>query len=197
MEGLISFIAAGIALIGSPGPATLSIAATGAAFGARQGLRFYGGILIGTTIVMGLVAAGVVGLLLALPGVAPAMTLLAGAYFLYLAWRIATAPALAEHDTTRRPPSFAGGIFLSLVNPKAYAAMAALFSGFVLIGEAVVLDAAAKMAVLIAIVGTLDIGWLFAGAALTRWFRNPVASRLINVTFAVLLVASLALVLAI
>ena len=38
MEGLLSFIVVGFALAGSPGPNTLSLAATGAAFGARRGL---------------------------------------------------------------------------------------------------------------------------------------------------------------
>lgn len=36
MEGLLAFVLAGVALTGSPGPATLSLAATGAAFGALR-----------------------------------------------------------------------------------------------------------------------------------------------------------------
>ena len=43
MDGLFGFILAGFALLASPGPATLSLAATGAAFGARNGLRFMAG----------------------------------------------------------------------------------------------------------------------------------------------------------
>ena len=71
--------------------------------------------------------------MLALPGVTPVVVALAAAYFVYLAFRIATAPPLADGDARVRRPSFAGGVFLSLVNPKGYAAMAALFSGFVLV----------------------------------------------------------------
>jgi threonine/homoserine/homoserine lactone efflux protein len=83
-------------------------------------------------------------------------------------------------------------LFLSLVNPKGYAAMAALFSGFVLIRDRLALDAAAKTIVLVAIITAVSLGWLYGGAALTRFFRDPRTNRAINVTFAVLLVTSVA-----
>ncbi len=192
MDGVLGFVLAGFALAGSPGPATLSLAATGAAFGARRGLGYMSGIVIGMAVVMGLVAAGVVGVLLALPGAKPVVAGMAAAYFVYLAFRIATAPPLAERSGQHRQPSFAGGVFLSLVNPKGYAAMAALFSGFVLVRERLALDAAAKAIVLVAIITAVNVAWLFAGAALTRFFREPRTNRAINVIFAVLLVASVA-----
>lgn len=179
-------------LAGSPGPATLSLAAAGAAFGARRGLGYLSGIVIGMVAVMGITATGVVGLLLALPGATPVVVALAAAYFVYLAFCIATAPPLTAGSQERRLPSFAGGIFLSLVNPKGYAAMAALFSGFVLVRERLALDVAAKVMVLVMIVAAVNIAWLFAGAALTRFFREPGLNRAINVSFAVLLVASVA-----
>jgi threonine/homoserine/homoserine lactone efflux protein len=87
-------------------------------------------------------------------------------------------------------------VFLSLINPKGYAAMAALFSGFVLIRERLALDAATKGIVLVAIILAVNVGWLLAGAALTRWFRDARSNRVINVGFAVLLVASVAVALA-
>ena len=192
MEGLLGFVLAGLALAGSPGPATLSLAATGAAFGARRGLPYMGGIVLGMVAVMAITASGVVGVLLAVPGATPIVAGLATAYFAYLSYRIATAPPLSGGSEGQRRPSFAGGVFLSLVNPKGYAAMAALFSGFALMRERVVLDAALKTAVLLAIIVAVNIGWLFAGAALTRCFREPRTNRIVNVTFAVLLVASVA-----
>ena len=73
-------------------------------------------------------------MLLALPGAAPLVTLAAAAYFLWLAWRIATAPPLtASPAGPGTAPRWYEGAGLSLVNPKAYAAMAALFSGHVLL----------------------------------------------------------------
>ena len=195
MDGLLGFLLAGLALAGSPGPATLSLAAAGAAFGVRRALGYMAGLVIGLIAVMGVTATGVVGLLLALPGADPVVTLLAAGYFIYLAFKIATAPPLDDGEPARRPPSFAGGVFLSLVNPKGYAAMAALFSGFALIRAHLAWDIAVKTILLLAIIVAVDIAWLFAGAELTRFFREPRMNRAINLAFAVLLLASVALVL--
>jgi threonine/homoserine/homoserine lactone efflux protein len=190
VEALPGFLLAAVALVGSPGPATLSLTATGAAFGARRGAGYLAGIVAGMVAVMAIVASGVVGLLLAMPGAMPLVTVLAAAYFLYLAWRIATAPPLSEQAGQQCPPTFFGGLLLSLVNPKGYAAMAALYSGFVLVHDQLALDVAAKMAVLVLIITAVNVAWLFAGAALTRLFRRPRTNRAINVAFAVLLVGS-------
>jgi threonine/homoserine/homoserine lactone efflux protein len=193
MDGLSGFVLAALALAGSPGPATLSLTATGAAFGAGRGIAYLAGIVVGMVAVMAAVAAGLVGLLMAVPGVTPVVAVLAAAYFLYLAWRIAMAPPLGDDHTQRRAPTFVAGLALSLVNPKGYAAMAALYSGFVLVPGRMEADVAAKMAVLTLIIVAVNVGWLLAGAGLTRFFRNPRSSRLINIVFAVLLVASVAL----
>ena len=190
MEGLPGFILAALALCGSPGPATVSLAATGAAFGSLRGLAYMVGIDAGMVVVMTVTAAGVTSLVLAIPGAAPVVAILAALYFIHLAWRIATAPPLSQDAAQGSEPAFAAGVFLSLINPKGYAAMAALFSGFVLIRGRPELDAAFKLAVLTVIVASVNAAWLFAGAALTRFFREPRTSRIVNVTFAILLVAS-------
>jgi threonine/homoserine/homoserine lactone efflux protein len=193
VEGLLGFILAGLALAGSPGPNTLSLAAAGAAFGVRRSLAYLIGLVIGMIAVMAIVASGVAGLLLAIPGATPVVVILAAVYFVYLAWRIATAPPLSQNTPDRKQPSFAGGVFLSLINPKGYAAMAALFSGFTLLAGRLVFDAGVKTGVLTAIIIAVNIAWLCTGAVLTRYFRDPRSNRIINVIFAVLLLASLAM----
>jgi threonine/homoserine/homoserine lactone efflux protein len=150
------------------------------------------GIVSGMVVVMILVAAGLTGLILALPGATPIAATLAAAYMVYLAYRIATAPPLAETTDKQTRPSFFGGVLLAFANPKGWAAMTALFSGFVLIEGALVFNAAVMVAVLASIMVVTDLSWLFIGAMLTRFFREPRLNRLINVSFAVLLVASVA-----
>jgi threonine/homoserine/homoserine lactone efflux protein len=193
MEALPGFLLAGVALAGSPGPATLSLAAAGAAFGARRVIAYLVGIVVGMVAVMVITASGVVGLLLALPGVAPVVTVAAALYFVWLAWRIATAPPLSAESGERQSPSFLGGFGLSLVNPKGYAAMAALFSGFVLLRGRLALDAGVKIVLLTAVIILVNVLWLWSGALLTRFFRDPRSNRIINVAFAVLLLASVAI----
>lgn len=196
MEGLSGFLLAAVALAGSPGPATLSLAAAGAAFGPRHAIGYLAGIVLGMVVVMAITASGMVGLLLALPGVTPVVTVVAAAYFLWLAYRIASAPPLAEADGASRPPTFIGGFGLSLINPKGYAAMAALFSGFILVQEHLALDALVKIAMLTMLIVAVNLVWLLSGTLLTRCFRNPRSNRLVNVAFALLLLVSVALAVA-
>lgn len=192
-EDLSAFIIAGIALAGSPGPATLSLAAAAAGFGIRKSLALAAGCTIGVIAVMLLTASGLTGLVLAEPVLGTVVKLLAAAYMLYLAWRIATAPALSEASDDLRRPSFLAGTMLGIGNPKAYAAMAALFSGFVLSKGDALSDAALKCAILIIVVLGTNAAWLLVGTALTRWLRHPVANRILNIGFAVLLIASVAI----
>jgi threonine/homoserine/homoserine lactone efflux protein len=193
MDGFPGFLLAAFALAGSPGPATLSLAAAAAAFGPRRVVRYSIGIVLGMVVVMAVTASGMVGLLLAVPGATPVVTVAAAAYFLWLAWRIASAPPLAEEGRDRRPPTFGGGFGLSLMNPKGYAAMAALFSGFLLVRERLALDIALKISVLTVLIAAVNVAWLLAGALLTHLFQDPRTNRIVNVSFAILLLASVVL----
>ncbi len=74
--------------------------------------------------------------------------------------------------------------------------MAALFSGFVLLGGRLALDVALKIALLTALITAVNIAWLMSGALLTRFFREPRSNRIINVVFALLLLASVPLAIA-
>ena len=188
---LPGFVLAGIALTGSPGPAVLSLAAAGAAFGVRRSLPLVAGIISGVLTVLLVTAAGLTGLILAQPVIGPAVRLLAVGYMVFLAWAIATAPPLGSDAGADRRPSFLAGVFLGVGNPKAYAAMAALFSGFIL-SQQDDLDVALKALVLTLIMATGNLAWLLLGSALTRFFRDPGTSRATNVAFAVLLLASVA-----
>lgn len=196
MENLPGFVLAALALAGSPGPATLSLAASGAAFGTRGSLGYLLGIVIGMVCVMAITASGLVGVLLAVPGVTPVVTVIAVAYFAWLAFRIATAPPLTEAAGQGRPPRFMGGLGLSLINPKGYAAMAALFSSFVLMRDRLALDIGLKIALLTLLIVAVNVAWLLSGAMLTHLFRDPVTNRIVNVAFAALLIASVAFAIA-
>ena len=189
-ESLAAFVIAAFALTGSPGPATLGLSAAGAAFGLRRSLALMTGIIVGVLIVFAAAAAGLTGLILAQPLLGPIVKALSVSYMVWLAWSIARAPPLDE-VTSGAAPSFWGGMFLGVGNPKAYAAMAALSSGFVLSANGRT-DAAAKAAVLLAVMITVDVAWLLAGSALARTMRNPGWSHAINVIFALALLASVA-----
>jgi threonine/homoserine/homoserine lactone efflux protein len=192
---VLSFVVAALALAGSPGPNTLSVAATGAAFGRAAGFRYMLGIDVGMAIVIAMVGSGVTGFLLALPMAAPIITVMAALYFVYLAWRIATSPPLGDSAASGTEPRWFEGVLLSLVNPKGYAAMAAMFSTFTLIQHSTLYDGLLKAALLLSVIVFVNVCWLFTGIALTRLMQDQRISRVLNIVFAIALILSVLLTL--
>ncbi|SDG78947.1 LysE family translocator [Roseospirillum parvum] len=231
---------AALPLMGSPGPATMSLAGLGTAFGFRQSLGYLVGIIIGTTVVLLMIATGVTAVVLTQPILLTALTILAGAYILYLAWKIATAPvgglepraknrnhlvvpdfslrsalhlksragrakseALRDSHFARsalapRPaqaPSFVPGFSLAIANPKAFAAIGAVYAGHTLVADDPTVDALYKLVALTLVIVIVNTAWLAFGALFSRVLTNPVAGRAVNIIFAIMLVVSVGLAL--
>ena len=148
------------------------------------------GISLGTSTVIVLVATGLTGVLLTIPGVAPIVAAAAGAYILYLAWKIATAAPAPTPDQQASAPAWYAGFGMAIANPKAYGAMGALFSGFPVLPEDPAADAALKTAMLAPLALLVNVIWMATGRGLARAMQDSRQSRILNVTFAVMLVAS-------
>lgn len=192
-EGILAFLLAAFALVGSPGPNTLSVAAVGASFGRRRGFRYMVGLNLGVGLVLAVTATGVAALILGLPGAAPIISAGALGYFLYLAYRIATAPPLgAASARAGHEPRWQEGVAVSLANPKAYAAMGALLSGPALVVRSPLADGVWKAVLILAVVCVVNLAWLCFGAGLARLVEKPSAARALNLGFAALLLISVA-----
>src|SRR5512143_186554 len=135
-----------LAIMGSPGPATISVVVSGSAYGVRRSLPYLVGVIVGTTIVLVAVATGVTAALLAVPAIGSVLIGISAAYILWLAYRIATAAPLSEQSTAAAAPSFAGGALLGVANPKGWVGLAAVFASAHLADDATT-DAAAKIIV--------------------------------------------------
>jgi len=173
---LVALVLAATVVMGSPGPATISVTAVGAAFGLRDSLRYAWGIVLGTIAVLLVVATGVMAVLTSMPKLAPLLAFASGAYILYLAFKIATAPPLAERTGGAKLPTFPGGFLLAVANPKAYVAIAAVLgtSSGVNGGDLGIL---ARLAVLALMIVAIHVLWLLAGAAFARFLRQLSASH--------------------
>jgi threonine/homoserine/homoserine lactone efflux protein len=194
---IAGFVAAGVALLISPGPATLSMAAAAAAYGPRVAWSYYFGLLGGLVFVVTCVTAGVITAIATIPYAAEGLTIFAVAYIAYLAFRIATAPPVGEARPGTRTPGFFSAAILNITNVKAYAAFTALFASFDLVPGDPFLSGALKCALAFTIVATGNMVWLLTGTALQRFFRDPKTSRIINISFAILLIGSVAMTLVI
>ena len=181
--------------MGTPGPATISLTAAGAAFGIRRSLAYLAGIIAGTALVLAAVATGITAVLLGVPGVRPVLIGLSAAYILWLAYHLATAAPRSATSQNADAPSLAGGALLGLANPKAWVAIAAVFASAQVVHNAAT-DAVAKAALLTGMIVAINTIWLLAGAAFARTLRDPRRSRLINSVLAVVLVAATAFAIA-
>jgi threonine/homoserine/homoserine lactone efflux protein len=190
-----SFIAAVILLTATPGPGVLSVAGVGAGFGWRAGLRFVIGVFLGTNAVAILAASGLAAVVLADPSLRLVLTVLSISYLGYLALRIAFSGSQLSIAPSAQRPGVAGGIVLQAVNPKCYAVNLSLFSGFPLSGLEVGAEIAIKFLIINAIWVPVHLGWLTAGAAVSRLDLSPAARRTLNWVMALSMLAAVALAL--
>lgn len=180
-----------LAIMGSPGPATISLIAAGSAHGVRRSLPYLFGIIVGTTTVLLAVATGITAALLAVPAIGFILIWSSVAYILWLAYHIGTAPPLSE-PTAAASTSVAGGTFLGIANPKAWVAIAAVFASGHLADDTTT-DAAAKIAVLTAMIIAICAIWLVAGTSIAPLLRDRGRARVVNAALAVALVGATAL----
>ena len=190
---LVALVLAATVVMGSPGPATISVTAVGAAFGLRDSLRYAWGIVLGTIAVLLVVATGVMAVLTSMPKLAPLLAFASGAYILDLAFKIATAPPLAARAAEASRPTRLAGFLLAVANPKAYVAIAAVFAGASSSQGAGDIGIWLKLTVLALMIVAIHALWLVAGASFARFLRRPAASRIINLIFATTLVLTTAL----
>jgi len=178
-----------LAVMGSPGPATISLTAAGSAWGARRCAAYLAGIITGTAAVLVAVAAGITATLLAVPWLRPVLLAASAAYILRLAYHIATAPPATAEAAAGNPPSLAGGMLLAAANPKAWLAISAVYASTRLAASPVA-DAVTKTLALTLMIILICSAWLLAGASLAPVLRDPRRSRITNLTLAVVLVVA-------
>lgn len=191
-DALGTLIVTSLAIMGTPGPATISLTAAGSAYGVRRSLTYLAGIIAGTTVVLLAVATGITAALLAVPAVRPILIAAGAGYIVWLAYHIASAPPLTAQGEDSVAPGLAGGALLGVANPKAWIAIAAVFASARLAGGAA-LDAAAKAAVLTVMIVLINTTWLAAGASLAPLLRDPRRARRVNGALAAVLVAAAAM----
>lgn len=189
----LAFTLAAIGLLGSPGPAIAALLAVGKVHGLVPGLRFFAGLQVGLASAAALSAAGFVGLVTAFPVLRIVMTVIACAYLLYLAYKIATAPVGNDEpaaDNMSKGGFGIAGAVVGITNPKAYIAFAALMSPVTLVPVNAPIDALLKWAIVVAVMIVVDILWLIAGVALGRASLPPRAEQILNYLLAAMIVVA-------
>lgn len=184
---------AAFALVSSvtPGPNNLMLMASGTNFGLRRTVPHMLGVAIGFTVMIVAVGAGMATVLAVVPGLLGVIRWASVAYLLYLAWRIATAPATPLADrSAARPLTFLEAAAFQWVNPKAWTMALTAVSAYIppdnpRLGLLIV-------AGVFGIINLPSVGlWAAMGVSLRRFLADPVRLRTFNIVAALTLVATL------
>lgn len=176
-----------IVLVGTPGPANMSLMACGLTFGLRPSLPFLLGTLAGRQVMIFANIAGLFALLKGAPLIWDGLRYLCLAYIVWLAWKIVrSSPKSAE---AKDVPGFWRGFWVHPLNPKAYATQIAAIAQFVS-PERYLAESLVLCLVIALLGGALNAGWMVGGNLLARLTQNPRVLLAVNVTLATLMVAS-------
>ncbi|WP_440056569.1 LysE family translocator (plasmid) [Pseudoalteromonas sp. T1lg65] len=187
LDAILALMLTTALLLGSPGPAPLALAATGASGGVKAGLPFLIGILLGLLVAITLAATGVAGFLVEQPKLSEILKWLAAAYLLYVAYKIASNRSSLSAQSTSLP-SFKDGFILNLLNPKAYAACIAIFSSVTIPASSTLISASIAAVVCFAVAVFVDSLWLVFGAVIHRFLEDDKKLLLVRWGFAASLV---------
>ena len=186
---LLALVGFAFATSVTPGPNNMMLLASGANFGLRRTVPHMLGISIGHALMVFLVGLGLAGLFVAEPRLFTGLKVVAVAYMLWLAWKIATAAPPRAGDVAGKPFTFVQAAAFQWVNPKAWAMALTAVTVYAPGGG---IGPTAAVAVVFAMVNLPSVSvWAAAGQGLRRWLDTPGRLRAFNLTMAVLLVLSL------
>ena len=193
LEQLLALMGFALSTSITPGPNNLMLMASGANFGFRRTIPHMLGISLGHMFMMVMVGLGLFRLFETWPALNTVMQVLAIAYLLYLAWKIANSAPPEGQEAHGKPFTFLQAAAFQWVNPKAwFMALTAIsvYAPSTTFGY-VLLTAAVFSATNLPSVSV----WTLMGQEMRRWLTSPARLRVFNWTMAGLLVASLALIL--
>ena len=172
----------------SPGPNTTLSTALAANGGLRHAMRFVWAVPVGWCLLLLLCAAGVGGLVVAVPALRGGIKAVGVAYLLWLAWKLSGSATLGQAAGDKLQIGFVQGVALQFVNIKAWLLALTIIAGWVA-GQP---DALQRLAIVTpvmlayafasnftyALVGAVLRNWLAQGQRLL-WFNRCMAAILV------------------
>ncbi len=181
---MIIFALAVFLLIITPGPGVLSAAGVGASFGFRLGLYYLFGLFLGTNLVSILVVTGVSTIIMNIPFIRFILIILSSFYLLILAYLIAFSGGRIALIKNKFGTGIIGGLFLQLLNPKAYAVNTSLFTSFAFLPEDIIIEILLKFFIMNMIWLPIHILWLYFGIVISELNISNALNKKINLVMA-------------
>jgi threonine/homoserine/homoserine lactone efflux protein len=195
MDALPALVAFAFAASVTPGPNVIMVAASSANHGVRATLPHMAGIAFGFPAMVVLVGLGLAGPFALSPGLHLALKWIGSAWLLWLAWKIART-GTSGRGNGRPPLGLLGAAAFQWVNPKAWMLALAAIPAFSTPGGSVLAETLVIAGAFLVVSFPALLAWAAVGRGAARLLDSPARLRAFNVAMALLLVASVALVLA-
>ena len=190
MEYALTLIGFALATSGTPGPNVLMVAAASAQVGVRRVIPHMMGVTIGFPAMIVAIGLGLGLPFTEFPWMHRAMQVAGGAWLLWLAWKIATAPPPGEAAPTA-PLGFLGAAAFQWVNPKAWMIALAALPAFTVPGQPMLPQTLVVAFVFALVTMPCLLAWAWIGQTARHWLGEGARLRAFNLTMALLLVLSL------
>jgi len=118
-----------LAFYATPGPATISLVASGASYGFKNSVPYVWGLIFGISGTLTASALGLIYIITKYPLLFEIFKYIALGYMLYLVYKIWNTEEVSA--TNSKPLTFANGFLLNSLNPKAYIGAFAILTQFV------------------------------------------------------------------
>lgn len=129
MNELLFFILFSVPLVCSPGPVNILLAGLGANHGVIKNLPFVGGLICSATVISLACLAGF-QVVLQQKNIYHWLTIIGSLYIMYLAIKLyRLQPSAVEENVVAH--RFKDGLFVTLLNPKFYVMVSAIFTQFI------------------------------------------------------------------
>ena len=178
-----------LAFYATPGPATISLVASGASYGFKNSVSYVWGLIIGISLTLTASALGLIYIITKYPLLFEIFKYIALSYMLYLVYKIWNTKEVSVINS--KPLTFANGFLLNSLNPKAYIGAFAILTQFVN-SESVLLRNEFLVAGIIFIsVSIIDFVYCYLGEIVFSLLTKKKNISIVNKVMAVLLFASI------
>jgi len=187
----LSIVLFAVATCVTPGPNNVMLMSSGVNFGISRTMRHVIGINIGFPLMLVAVGLGMGAAFHEYPKLYTVLQVMSIAYMAYLAYGIATSPAVDLNDKSGSPLGVAKAALFQWVNPKAWVMCIGAVLAYTVPTKLYVVQVL-LIALIFFVFGTpCSLLWVFFGNFLRGFFKRPSALRGFNIAMGLLLAGSL------
>jgi threonine/homoserine/homoserine lactone efflux protein len=186
---VLPLIGFAVAMYITPGPNNVMVAAAAANYGVRATVPHMLGIVVGFSVMLTLVCAGLGSALVNFPLLLPLFRWIGTLWLLWLAWQIAIAPPPGEGGSGRLL-GFMGAVGFQWINPKAWLIAIGAGGEYLLPDQSITYQLARIFLIFLSVGMPCVAVWAFLGSGAGRLLHSPTRLRAFKFAMALLLVLS-------